>query len=114
MGEGPSLLKNVAPRTGKSLLVRALTSGRDAIGARITLTAGGHQQTDEVRSGGSFISQSDFRVHFGLGKAAAADISVRWPDGKSENFTGVAAGQIVTIEEGKGITRKQQFTSPRE
>jgi hypothetical protein len=43
----------------------------------------------------------------------AADISVRWPDGKSENLTGVAAGQIVTIEEGKGITRKQQFTSPQ-
>ena len=113
MGEGPSLLKNVAPHTGNALMVRALTSGRDAIGARITLTAGGHKQIDEVRSGGSFISQSDFRVHFGLGKAAAADISVRWPDGKSENFTGVAAGQIVTIEEGKGITRKQQFTSPR-
>jgi hypothetical protein len=112
MGEGPSLLKNVAPHTGNSLLVRALTSGRDAIGARITLTAGSHTQIDEVRSGGSFISQSDFRVHFGLGKAAAADISVRWPDGKSENLTGVAAGQIVTIEEGKGITRKQQFTSP--
>jgi hypothetical protein len=113
MGEGPSLLKNVAPHTGNSLLVRALTSGRDAIGARITLTAGGHEQIDEVRSGGSFISQSDFRVHFGLGKAAAADISVRWPDGKSEKFTGVAAGQIVTIEEGKGMTRKQQFISPR-
>jgi hypothetical protein len=113
MGEGPSLLKNVAPHTGNSLLVRALTSGRDAIGARITLTAGSHKQIEEVRSGGSFISQSDFRVHFGLGKATAADISVRWPDGKSENFAGIAAGQIVTIEEGKGIIRKQQFTSPR-
>ena len=72
-----------------------------------------HKQIDKVRSGGSFISQSDFRVHFGLGKAAAADVSVRWPDGKSENFTGVTAGQIVTIEEGKSITRKQQFIPPR-
>ena len=112
MGEGPSLLKNVAAHAGNSLLVRALTSGRDAIGARITLTARGHKQIDEVRSGGSFISQSDLRVHFGMGKATAADVSVRWPDGKSEDFAGVAAGQIVTIEQGKGITRKQPFTSP--
>ena len=111
MGEGPSLLKNVAPHTGNSLLLRALTSGRDAIGARITLTAGGHEQMDEVRSGGSFISQSDFRLHFGLGKATVADVSVRWPDGKSESVKQVAAGEIVTIEEGKGITRKQKFAS---
>jgi len=113
MGEAPSLLKNFAPRTGNSLLIRALTSGRDAIGARITVTSGGRKQIDEVRSGGSFISQSDFRVHFGLGKATAADLSVRWLDGKNENFNGVAAGQIVTIEEGKGITRKQPFTSAK-
>ncbi len=113
MGEGPSLLKNVAPRTGNSLLVRALTSGRDAIGAQITLTTGGHKQIDEVRSGGSFISQNDFRIHFGMGKATVADLSVRWPDGRSETFKGVAAGQIVTIEQGKGITRKQPFTSTK-
>ncbi len=111
MGEGPSLLKNSGSRGGNSLLVRAITAGRDAIGARITLTSGGRKQIDEVRSGGSFISQSDFRLHFGLGKATTADLSVRWPDGKNENFTEVAAGQIVTIEEGKGITRKQPFTS---
>jgi enediyne biosynthesis protein E4 len=113
MGEGPSLLKNSAPRTGNSLLVRAITSGRDAIGARITLTSGGHKQMDEVRSGGSFISQNDFRLHFGMGKAAAADLSVRWPDGNSESFTAVAANQIVTIEQGKGMIRKQPFTSPK-
>ena len=95
------------------MLVRAVTSGRDAIGARVTLTAGGHKQIDEVRSGGSFISQNDFRVHFGLGKAEVADLSVRWPDGKSESFTGISAGQIVTIEQGKGVTRKQPFSSPK-
>ena len=64
---------------------------------------------DEVRSGGSFISQSDFRIHFGLGKSKVADLSVRWPDGKNETVSGVAAGQIVTIEEGKGVVRKQPF-----
>ena len=111
MGEGPSLLKNVGPRAGNSLLVRAVTFGRDAIGARVTVTANGRKQIDEVRSGGSFISQNDFRLHFGLGKATAADVSVRWQDGKVEALTGIAAGQIVTIEEGKGTTRRQPYTS---
>ena len=113
MGEAPSLLKNTVPATGNALLVRAVTSGRDAIGARVTLTAGGRKQVDEVRSGGSFISQSDFRLHFGLGKAKAGDLSVRWLDGKNETVSGVAAGQIVTIEEGKGVVRRQPFTSAK-
>jgi enediyne biosynthesis protein E4 len=110
MGEAPSLLKNLAPQTGHSILIRALTStNRDAIGARITVTAGGQKQIDEVRSGGSYISQNDFRLHFGLGKALSANLSIRWLDGKTENFSEVAAGQFVTIEEGKGIVRKQAF-----
>jgi enediyne biosynthesis protein E4 len=112
MGEAPSLLKNFAS-SGNSLLVRALTSGRDAIGARITVTAGGHKQIDEVRSGGSYISQNDLRLHFGLGTARIADISVRWLDGKVENFKSAAAGQILTIEQGKGIVRTQRYTSAK-
>jgi len=111
MSEGPSLLKNFAPRSGKSLLVRAITSGRDAIGARVTVTSSGRKQIDEVRSGGSFISQNDFRLHFGLGSAKTADLSIRWLDGKLETFPGIAADKIVTIEEGRGIIRKQPFTS---
>ncbi|MCU1271542.1 MAG: ASPIC/UnbV domain protein [Acidobacteriaceae bacterium] len=112
MGEAPSLLKNFADN-GNSLLVRALTSARDAIGARITVTAGGHKQIDEVRSGGSYISQNDLRLHFGLGSASTADISVRWLDGKVENFKSAAAGQILTIEEGKGIVRTQHYSSSK-
>jgi hypothetical protein len=65
---------------------------------------------DEVRSGGSFISQSDFRLHFGLGKATTADLAVRWVDGKTESFPAVKAGQMVTIQEGKGIVRRAPFT----
>jgi len=110
MGEAPSLLTNFATG-GNSILIRALTSGRDAIGARITITADGHKQIDEVRSGGSYISQSDLRLHFGLGKASKADISILWLDGKVENFRSVPAGEIVTIEEGKGIVRKQPYTA---
>jgi hypothetical protein len=111
MGESPSLLKNFAPPAGHSILIRLLTAtNRDAIGARVTLTANGQTQIDEVRSGGSYISQNDFRLHFGLGNANSANLSVRWLDGKTESFSSVAAGQIVTIEEGKGMVRKQPYT----
>jgi hypothetical protein len=90
-----------------------MTAGRDAIGARVTVTVNGHKQIDEVRSGGSFISQNDFRLHFGLGKGASAEVSVRWLDGKVETFRGIAADQVVTVEEGKGITRKQPYTAEK-
>lgn len=113
MGETPSLLKNVASGLGKSILVRLLTTtNRDAIGARVTVTANGQKQMDEVRSGGSYISQSDFRLHFGLGTASSASLSIRWLDGKVENLDGIAAGQIITIQEGKGVVRKQAYSIP--
>jgi enediyne biosynthesis protein E4 len=111
MGEAPTLLKNSVPQAGHAILVRALTSNRDAIGARVTVTAGALKQIDEVRSGGSYISQSDFRLHFGLGKATSANISIHWLDGKTETFSDVPAGQAVTFEEGKGIIKKQAFSS---
>ncbi|MFZ0744706.1 MAG: CRTAC1 family protein [Terracidiphilus sp.] len=114
MGEAPSLLKNFDPPAGNSIEIRALTTtNRDAIGARITVTANRQTQIDEVRSGGSYISQSDFRLHFGLGKATSANVSIRWLDGKTESFSAVAAGQIVTIQEGKGIVRIQPYTSAK-
>jgi len=113
MNEPPTLLKNSAPHIGNSLLVRAITAGRDAIGARVTVTVNGRKQIDEVRSGGSYISQNDFRLHFGLGKATAAEVSVRWLDGKVETFREIAAGQVVSVEEGKGITRKQPYTTEK-
>jgi hypothetical protein len=110
MGEPPSLLKNMAPPSGHSILIRVLTdTNRDAIGARVTVTAGGAKQMDEVRSGGSYMSQSDFRLHFGIGKATSADVQVKWLDGKIQDFPGISAENIVTIKEGKGIVRTQPY-----
>jgi hypothetical protein len=56
---------------------------------------------DEVRSGGSYISQNDLRVHFGLGKATSAEIEIRWPSGITDRFR-TAANRVVTVIEGKG------------
>jgi hypothetical protein len=111
--EPPSLLKNFGPK-GNSVLVQALTaSGRDAIGARITVSAGGKRQIDEVRSGGYHISSGDFRCHFGLGAATTVDVTVRWPQGKVDTFSGVSANQWIVVKEGKGIVRTQAFKKAR-
>jgi hypothetical protein len=107
--EPPSLLKNFGPR-GNSLLVRALTqAGRDAIGARISVTCGRHKQIDEVRSGGYHISQGDFRVHFGLGRETRADVAIRWPQGSIDTFPGIDGNQWITIHQGKGIVERHKF-----
>jgi len=81
-------------------------SNRSGIGARIyCVTAGGHRQMDEVRSGNSYISQNDLRVHFGLGKATKADLEIHWPSGQVDKLAGVAANQILTVTEGKGANK---------
>jgi hypothetical protein len=107
--EPPSLLKNFGPR-GNALVVRAVTaSGRDAVGARVTVTSGHRKQIDEVRSGGYHISQGDFRVHFGLGQATRADVAIRWPQGAVETLKDVAANQWIVVREGQGIVERHPF-----
>lgn len=113
--ERPSLLKNFGEKANW-LLIRALTpAGRDAVGARITVTTEDGRQTDEVRSGGYHISQSDFRLHFGLGQASRATVTVRWPDGNTETLADIPANRIVVIQEGKGVLapRDTDGRSPR-
>ena len=102
----PQLLR--CDQTDKSNWVKVKTVGvksnRSGIGARVVCTSGaGHRQMDEVRSGGSYISQNDLRVHFGLGKASRADLEIRWPSGVVDKIAGVAANQVITVIEGKGV-----------
>jgi hypothetical protein len=77
-------------------------SNRSGIGARVVCITGTHRQMDEVRSGGSYISQSDMRVHFGLNDAAHADIEVHWPSGTVDKLPAVAANQVLVVKEGSG------------
>jgi len=85
------------------------TSNRSAIGARVGCTAGGMTQWEEVRGGGSYISQNDLRVHFGLAAAARVDrLEVRWPNGLEEVWQDVAANQVLTLSEGTGTPMPQR------
>jgi hypothetical protein len=61
-------------------------------------------QTEEIHSGGSYLSQNDLRVHFGLGAAQKIDsVEIRWPSGKVETLPGMAADQFYAVLEGQGI-----------
>jgi enediyne biosynthesis protein E4 len=78
-------------------------SNRDGIGAKITVKAGAGIFVDEVRSGSSYISNSDMRVHFGLGAATKVDsVEVRWPGGLVERFENAAIDSFNTLKEGSG------------
>ncbi len=109
MHEDPSLLKQFAP-TGNALLVDArLKSGRAAVGSRIQVEAGGRTQIDEVRSGGYHISQSDTRVHFGLGDADLASVTVTWLDGSKDSIEEVQTNSRVLIRPGEGLVNVAAF-----
>ena len=107
MNDVPSLLHNVGGNKQNWIKIKLLGTkcNRTAIGARVRVATGTHIQMDEVHSGTSVMSQSDLRLHFGLGKAETVDwIEVRWPTTqKIEQFKLVKANQILTIREGEGI-----------
>jgi len=100
--EPPSLLKQTSRPADQWIILKLVgtRSNRSAIGARVELAAGGHRQTQEVRSGGSYLSQSDLRLHFGLGNSSVADrIEIRWPGGRTQVVKDAAARRVLTIRE---------------
>lgn len=102
----PTLLHNqgVPGAHWVTLELAGTKSNRLALGAHITLTAGGMTQTEEVRSGGSYLSQNDLRVHFGLGKADKVDaVEIRWPSGTVEKIGPLASDHFYSVLEGFGI-----------
>jgi hypothetical protein len=111
-GGSLDVLRNNAARDRHALEVRVVgvKSNRNGIGARVTITAQGRTQMREVKSGSSYLGQNDLRVHVGLGDATRVErIDVRWPAGDVETILDVAADQIVTVTEGKGITARFAF-----
>jgi hypothetical protein len=107
----PVLLRNVV-NNGNNWVDLKLTGGpkspRDAIGAKVFLTANGMTQRNDVISGGSYISNNDMRLHFGIGKAKQVDkLEIRWPDGTKESISLPGINGVFRIEEGKGLASEQ-------
>ena len=108
-GERVNLLLNDGGNAANAILVQVsgTKSNRSGIGTKLTLTTGQRRQVREVQSGSSYLAQNDLRAHFGIGSATVAErLEVRWPDGSMEVIPAVAANQIVTIHQGKGLVNR--------
>ena len=115
VGEPPSVLINTNRTPYHRVLFKLIgaKSNRAAIGARVTIHAAGVKQFHEVHGGGSYLSQNDLRLHFGLGTATKMDsVEIRWPSGATETLQNVPADAIYTIVEGSGIRDKKSLPPP--
>ncbi len=110
VGDPPSLLLNHCRNGNHRALFKLIgtKSNRLAIGARVTVKLGKLAQVKEVRSGGSYISQNDLRLHFGLAQQATInEVDITWPSGRMDAFRILPADFIYTIVEGQGIRDRQ-------
>ena len=95
-------------------------SNRSGIGARLRCVAQisgeakSHSQIDEVRSGGGYFSQSDLRVHFGIGKAEKVDLlEIHWPSGAVDTLKDIKPNQVIYVKEGEGLVRSVAYDSDK-
>lgn len=108
----PMILQNsgIAGRHWVSFELQGTKSNRLAIGARLKIVAGGMTQTEEIHSGGSYLSQNDLRVHFGLNTAKKIDsVEIRWPSGKIETLKNLDADKFYSVLEGQGIVPAEKI-----
>ena len=111
----PMLLRNhgIPGRHWVSFELAGTKSNRLALNARVKVFAGGMTQTDEVHSGGSYLSQNDLRLHFGLGSATKIDsVEVRWPSGAVDKTGNLEADRSYSILEGAGVV-PERIVPPR-
>jgi hypothetical protein len=113
--DGPAqVLRNDGGNGNNSISIKTIgvKSNRDGIGARIKIVSGDLTQIDEVHSGGSYLSQSDLRLHFGLEKRTKIDvIEVHWPSGNVDKIVDAGVNRILTIKEGQGIVAQTDYKS---
>ncbi len=111
-GDPPLLLHNSGGNGNHFVSFKLIgtKSNRDAMGARLKLTAGGITQIREIAGGGSYLSQSDLRAHFGLGSAAKIEkLEISWPSGAKQTFADFASDQFYSIQEGSDTLGYQPF-----
>jgi hypothetical protein len=102
----PDLFTLDSPADAHWLILKLVgtRSNRSAIGARVRLLTAAGRQVQEVRGGGSYYSQNDQRIHFGLGESTRIErLEIRWPNGLEEMWTDVGIDRIVTLKEGSGV-----------
>ena len=112
MNDYPTLLRNQSPSTNSWLLLKLVgtRTNRAAIGSRGIVETATQRQVQEVRSGGSFCSQNDLRLHFGLGRAREVTrVTIKWLGGTEDVFEHVPTNRLVTIQENKGIISQEVF-----
>ena len=110
----PQLLRNENGNANNSILVKTVgvKSNLSGIGARVKVVSGDLSQVDEVRSGDSYISQSDQRLHFGLERRTKVDsIEVRWPSGAVDKISNVGVNRVIVIKERQGKVEEREFKS---
>ncbi len=118
----PQLLRSDSRLENNWLKIKTIgtKSNRSGIGARLRCVthppgeSKPHSQIDEVRSGGSYISQNDLRVHFGIGKAERVEmLEIHWPSGAVDTLKDVKPNQLIVVKEGEGIVRSARFEKSR-
>lgn len=112
---GPAYLFHNEGGTNHSLRVKlaGTKSNRDGIGAVVRVTSGNDKQGKTLRSGSSYLSQSELVLTFGLGTNTKADtVEIQWPSGQVDRVSNISAGQTVTVEEGKGIVTTRLYARP--
>lgn len=114
LGAVPTVLLNSSENKNQSVIFRLIQAdkNRDAIGARMTLKTNKRKMMQEVEAGASYLSQNDFRLHFGFGENEKIEnVEVRWSDGKIETISDVAPNRIYTVMQNKGVTSSADFRS---
>ena len=110
------LLRNDGGSANNAVIIKTVgvKSNRGGVGARVRVVSGDLAQVGEVRSGDSYLSQSDLRLHFGLERRTRIDlIEVRWPSGAVDKVDGAGVNKILTIKEGRGRVEQKDFAAPR-
>jgi hypothetical protein len=114
---GPAVLFRNDGAANHSLRVKLLgtRSNRDGIGAVVRVHSGSDQQWQMLRSGSSYLSQSELVLTFGLGaNPQTSEVEVQWPSGQMDRLPSVAADQTVTIEEGRGVISSRKYSQRSE
>lgn len=112
LGDKPQVLLNSTKNQNQRILVRLIENGKNkgAIGSRITLKTDKRSMIQEVQAGASYLSQNDFRLHFGFPKDEKIEsVEVRWSNGKIEKISGIEPNKIITINQGKGSAESINF-----